>query len=107
MADVDTAQDPRAGEPRGDDRWSARRPGRTRKSKPAQIAYGATVLDCVLLDVSPGGAQACLKELADVPDLVTLRLPGGESWPVRCCWQNGIHVGFEVVGTEPLALPAD
>ena len=85
----------------------ARRAGRRRVSEPAQIAFGGTVLACALLDASPGGAQVFLERYADVPDLVTLRFPGGGSWPVRCCWQNGPHVGLEVVGTEPLVLPED
>ena len=85
----------------------ARRAGRRRVSKPAQIAFRGTVLACALLDASPGGAQVFLEQYADVPDLVTLRLPGGGSWPVRCCWQNGPHVGLAVLGTEPFAPPRD
>lgn len=84
--------------------WRARRPGRCRMFKPAQIAFGASVLDCVLLDISPDGAQACLKASVEMPEVVTLRLPWGASRSVRRCWQQGAHVGFEVVGTAPLAL---
>lgn len=79
-----------------------RRANRRSVSKPAQIAFGGTALDCVLVDLSPGGAQVRLKGLVDVPDLLTLRLPGGESRSVRCCWQNGFHVGLMVVGTGSL-----
>ncbi len=86
--------------------WRARRPGRCRMFKPAQIACGASVLDCVLLDASPNGAQVCLKALAQVPDVVTLRLPGCESRSVRRCWQDGPRIGFEVIGTAPLVFRA-
>jgi hypothetical protein len=72
----------------------------------AQVAFRGAVLDCVLLDASPSGARVFLKAPGDVPDLVTLRLPGGESRPVRCRWQVGLLVGFEVVGTAPLVVPA-
>lgn len=92
---------------REDDQWRARRPGRSRMFKPAQIAFGGSVLDCVLLDVSPHGAHLHLMAPADVPCLVTLRLPHGESRPMRRCWQQGSHIGFEVVGTAPLALSAE
>jgi hypothetical protein len=101
-----------AGEIRGEDaredhQWTKRRPGRSRMFKPAQIAFNGSVLDCVLLDVSPHGAQLHLMAPADVPSLVTLRLPDGESRSMRRCWQRGSHIGFEVVGTEPLKLRAD
>lgn len=85
-------------------RWRERRPGRSRMFKPAQIAFDGSVLDCVLLDVSPQGAQIHLMAPAAVPDIVTLRLPGGESRSVRRCWQRGSHIGFEVVGTAPLEV---
>ena len=84
--------------------WRERRPGRSRMFKPAQIAFDGSVLDCVLLDVSPRGAQVHLMAPAEVPDIVTLRLPGGESRSVRRCWQRKAHIGFEVVGTAPLVL---
>jgi hypothetical protein len=41
-----------------------------------------------------------------VPDLATLRLPGGESRPVRRRWQNGLLAGFEFVGAAPQPLSA-
>ena len=87
-------------------RPDARRWVRTRVFEAAQIAFGGTALDCVLLDASPGGARVFLKAPADVPDLVTLRLPGGGSRPVRCRWQVGLLAGFEVVGPAPLVVPS-
>jgi hypothetical protein len=91
-----------------DDERLALRAGqcRCRSAEPARIVFGGKVLDCELLSLSPDGAQACLGALVDVPDLVTLQLPGGVSRPMRCCWQNGRHVGLMVVGTEPLTPPA-
>ncbi len=72
----------------------------------AQIAFGGSVLDCVLLDASAGGARVFLKAPADVPELAVLKLPDGESRPVRCRWQNGLLAGFQVVGAVPLVVPA-
>ncbi len=74
--------------------------------KPAQIAFGGSVLDCVLLDVSPEGVQVCFKTPVEVPDVVTLRLSGCESRSMRRRWQDGLRVGFEMVGTAPLAFQA-
>lgn len=92
---------------RANGEWRSRRPGRSRMFKPAQIAFDGSVLDCVLLDVSPHGAHLHLMAPAEVPGLVTLRLPDGESRSMRRCWQQGSHIGFEVVGTAPLALGAE
>ena len=77
----------------------ARRSGRTRKVRAAQIAFGSTALDCALLDVSPGGARVLLVTRAEVPEHATLRLRGGESRAVRRRWQRGSLVGLEFVGT--------
>ena len=66
-------------------RPEARRSPRTRMMRAAQVAFRGAVLDCVLVDASPEGAQVFLEAPADVPDLAELRfLPGGEGQPVRC-----------------------
>ena len=104
MEAVKVVQENVAEEAQGNGQWRERRPGRSRMFKPAQIAFDASVLDCVLLDASPNGAQVCFKATMDVPDLVTLRLPNGESRSMRRCWQRGAHMGFEFVGTTPLVF---
>ena len=86
-----------------DDERLALRAGRCRSAEPARIAIGTKVIDCRLLSISPGGALVCLRSLVDVPDLVTLRLPGGESRAMRCSWQTGLHVGLLAVGPDPAA----
>ena len=60
----------------------------------------------MLLNASPFGAHVCLRAFTEVPGLVTLRLPGGESQPVRRCWQEGRRLGFETIGTAPLIASA-
>ncbi len=82
-----------------EDLWRAQRSAWGRATKPAQIVFGGSVLDCTLLDASRGGAQVRLSAGAEVPEIATLRLTGGESWTVRRQWQRGVHVGFKVVGT--------
>ena len=81
-----------------EDLWRAQRSVWWRATKPAQIVFGGLVLDCALLDASRVGAQVRLLEAAEVPEIATLRLPGGESWTVRRRWQRGAQVGFEFVG---------
>ncbi len=87
---------------RGEGDWRPRRHARCRMFKPAHVVLEVAVLDCVLLDLSPGGAQVYLIARADLPDLVVLWLPGGESRPMRRRWQQGSHIGFEAAGE---ALP--
>ncbi|MBD0272735.1 MAG: hypothetical protein ICV73_12495 [Acetobacteraceae bacterium] len=76
---------------------------RCRAAEPAEIAFGGRSLVCALLSISPSGAQVCLRSLVDVPGLVTLRLPGGETRPMRCSWQDGLHVGLLAVEADPSA----
>ena len=82
----------------GDGRWQVRRHTRCRMFKPAHVVLESAVLDCVLLDLSPGGAQVCLLAPTELPDLVALCLLGGESRPMRRRWRHGSRVGFEAVG---------
>ena len=88
-----------------DDECLARRAERCRcrSSEPARIAFGGTVLDCAVVNLSHGGAEVCLRSPADVPGLVVLRLPGGESRPMRCVWHNGLHLGLLATGADPPA----
>ena len=88
------------GERAGDGgRWRPRRRARCSMFKPAQVVLEDVVLDCVLLDLSPGGAQVYLIARAELPDRVTLWLPGGESRAMLRRWQRGSHIGFEAAGT--------
>ena len=83
---------------RGEDEWRPRRYARCRMFKPAHVVLEDSVLDCVLLDLSPGGAQIYLLARAELPDFVALWLPSGESRPMRRRWQQGSHIGFEATG---------
>ena len=82
----------------GEHGWTPRRFPRCSMFKPAHIVLEDAVLECVLLDLSSGGAQVFLMARAELPDLVTLWLPSGESRSLRRCWQRGSHIGFEFVG---------
>ena len=72
--------------------------GERRAIEAAQLAFGGSVLDCALLDASRGGAQVRLSEVAEVPETATLKVQGGENWTVLRQWQQGVRVGFKVVG---------
>ena len=83
----------------GDDaEWQPRRHARRRLIRPAHLVVDDAVLDCVLVDISPDGAQVCLVAWADLPDRVTLLLPNAGSRPMRRRWQQGSSIGFEALG---------
>jgi PilZ domain len=88
----------------GDDaEWRPRRRhDRHRLFRPAYVMVDDALLDCVLVDISPDGAQVCLVAWADLPEHVTLLLPNAGVRHLRRRWQQGSFVGFEALGD---ALP--
>lgn len=59
-----------------DDRRTHRRARVLRRAK-VVFSRGYAALDCVVLDISPGGARLKLASLLGVPDRFELRLDGG------------------------------
>lgn len=89
--------------PRNEPEQDRRRCGRTRVIKRAQIVFGASVLDCTVLDLSPAGVRAGLGVATAVPGLVTMRFRDGVSRPAQRCWARGTEVGFEFAGAGSAA----
>ena len=54
-----------------------RRDARTGVLKRAKIAFGRTVIDCIVLDISPGGARVRTDVTVTIPEQVILRFSGG------------------------------
>jgi hypothetical protein len=97
-----------------------RRETRTGVIKAAKITFGLCVIDCIVLDVSPGGARVRTDVIMTVPDQVILRFSGGSAYMARLQWARGMEIGFAFEGLAPLtgeaaslalaalnALPAD
>ena len=78
--------------------WQPRRHARHQLFRPAYVMVDDALLDCVLVDISPDGAQVCLVAWAELPERVTLLLPNAGSRPMRRCWQQGSFIGFEALG---------
>ena len=57
---------------------------------------GHCALDCVVLDISTGGAQLQLADWVGVPDRFELRLQHGPRYQARVCHRtmNRAHVSF-------------
>jgi hypothetical protein len=80
-----------------------RREGRYRVIKGAKIVFGSTVIDCIVLNISKGGA--CIKTLADVavPEHVILSFPNGGSFSAHRRWAKDREIGFLLNGPSPLS----
>jgi hypothetical protein len=68
----------------------------------ARVSCGDTFgIDCVLLDISLGGAQLVYRDPAIVPDLVAVRLPDGNVVSSRVRWRTASAFRVEFV-KQPL-----
>ena len=65
-----------------DTRW----PGQRQMVRAAQLAFGASVLDCALLETWHGGARVYLFVPAEVPELVTLRAGAAAASILTAIW---------------------
>ncbi|WP_035180251.1 PilZ domain-containing protein [Acidocella facilis] len=80
-------------------RRSARQPALSR----AKLVYGLTsqaVVDCMVRDLSEGGAKVETAVMMPVPDYLTLRIDGRAPRRVRRCWARGVAIGLEYLN-EP------
>ena len=76
---------------------------------PAWIAFGAEIYsDCVLADISEGGAKIKVKEDVSVPDrFVLLFNPQGKpNRPCRVVWRREGHLGLQFESMTGEAAPA-
>ena len=79
--------------------WRPRRwHERLRMVRLVHLVVDDAVLDCMLVDISPDGAQVCLVTWVELPERVTLLLPNAGTRPMRRCWQQGRFIGFEALG---------
>ncbi len=90
------------------DNWAERRNGsRVPVIKSAQLSLGPGgekgVLDCLVLDESPGGVLVDVGTLIALPPQVTVRMSSGATYHARSCWVKGTKVGLEFVGGQVIA----
>lgn len=72
----------------------------------AQIAFRDVVLRCAAFNVSSTGARICLFLPLEVPELVTLRLPDGQTRVASRRWRQGDQIGFEFLACQELTAGA-
>jgi len=64
----------------------------------AKLIFGglhATVVDCLVRDLTDAGARIETGTMTMVPELLSLQLAGGERLPARRCWAKGDAIGLE------------
>ena len=71
---------------------------RNRVLKSAQIIFGSSALNCVVLDISVSGARVNLTAPATIPEVVALRLRDGSTYPACRRWARGAEIGLEFTG---------
>ncbi len=82
-----------------DDEKARRGHPRVRTLKGGQIIYNNAncVADCLILNMSDGGASLQATDAIDLPTHVTLRERQGTSYKCEVCWQHGKKLGVRFI----------
>ncbi len=86
-----------------------RRGARTGVLKRAKLVFGnddmsRSVIDCVVMDLSPTGARVRTGTPVTVPEWVTFLLPDGMSSRARRRWTRGNEIGLELTSSDHESL---
>jgi len=86
-------------------RPNRRNASRSRALKSAKLIYGAgfnaTVIDCLLIEMSEGGARVETAIMMQVPETLSLRLGDNTERQVRRRWALGNEIGLEFIPPTP------
>jgi DNA-binding response OmpR family regulator len=84
---------------RDDDEESRRQQHRKRTLKSGQIVYNNAncIADCLILNLSEGGAALQAADFFDVPSTFVLKVHHGETYRCEVCWQLGKKLGVRFV----------
>ncbi|MBD0271799.1 MAG: PilZ domain-containing protein [Acetobacteraceae bacterium] len=80
-----------------------RREGRKAFLKRAQVVFEGAGIDCIVENMSSGGARVRFGSPVALPDVLALRFHDGTSHPVRRRWGRGEVAGLEFSGEGPAA----
>jgi hypothetical protein len=82
----------------GDDK---RRESRKAFLKRAQVVFDGVGIDCIVENMSNGGARVRFGNPMPLPEVVALRFHDGSSHPARRRWARGEMAGLEFSGAGP------
>lgn len=77
--------------------------GRKAVLKRAQVVVDGVGLDCIVENMSQGGARVRFGAPMALPDVLALRFPDGTSHPALRRWARGEAAGLEFSGAGPAA----
>ena len=77
-----------------DDAENKRIAARQAVLKGAQLVFGASVIDCLVLNMSDTGARIRTGAVVFVPEELTLKMRGGASFAARTVWTRGVEIGL-------------
>lgn len=77
--------------------------GRKVVLKRAKVAFDGIGIDCIVENMSGGGARVRSGHPIPLPEVLELRFPDGTSHPVLRRWAHGEVAGFEFTGAGPAA----
>ncbi len=85
--------------PRGKDENIRRQHDRTKTLKSGLIVYSNAncTADCLILNLSDGGASLQAADFFDVPSTFVLKVHHGETYRCKVCWQHGKKLGVRFV----------
>ncbi len=72
--------------------------------KSAKIHFAHSVVDCLVLDSSPGGIRLSTELPIAFPDEVKVEMRSGAIWRAGRRWQRGVEAGFELLQFAGLSL---
>lgn len=75
--------------------------GRKAVLKRAKVAFDGVGMDCIVENMSSGGARVRFGHPIPLPEVLELRFPDGTSHPVLRRWAHGEVAGLEVTGAGP------
>lgn len=89
--------------PEAEGRTYKRREGRKAFLKRAQVVFEGTGVDCIVENMSKGGARVRFGNPIALPEVLALRFHDGASHPARRRWAHGAVAGLEFSGAGPEA----
>lgn len=87
----------------GDAPENARREARKAVLKRAQVVFDGGGIDCIVENMSNGGARVRFASPIALPELLALRFNDGSSHPAKRRWSFGETAGLEFSGEGPAA----
>ncbi len=85
------------------DEPNKRTDGRQPVLKAAKVRFNQSVVDCLVLDLSPGGMRVSTEGFVAFPETVQVELRTGGLWRAERRWQRGLETGFALVAFAGLS----